>query len=109
MAGEVQTRYEEFRSRALNSAEDLCVSAFQDALRNLWARLERCGILGLFDDDPSGEDWRQLSSQDAKAGLYGLELVAVERRDARERWSKAYEILRLKVESLNGSFSLCER
>lgn len=101
VAGEVQARYEEIRLRALDRSEDLCSSVFKEPLRSFCDRFMRLGILGLFDDDPTGESWRQLSPEDGFKGLRTLELVGVERRDSPERWSRVYEILKLRAELLD--------
>ncbi len=71
----------------------LSASSFEEGVESAWRRFERFGILGLLDDDPTGAGWRRLSPEAAKGGLHALELVAVERRDAREKWSDVYQIL----------------
>ena len=94
------------RSRALKSSEGLWASTLGESLPPAGRRFERFGILGLLDEDPTRANWRHLWTECARGGLRSLELVAVERREARHLWSRAYEVLIQKMETLSTSNSL---
>lgn len=101
--GEPQRRYERLRE----AVEQYSSEESEEEQKCFAQRLERYGLLGLLDADPAGSRWRTLFLQGSARGLWNVEIVASDRRDAAERWFAAYSILWAKAQEELGT--ICRR
>jgi hypothetical protein len=98
--GEPQRRYERLRETVdqYPSEEWPVAERWEEQQKCLAQRVERYGLLGLLDADPAGSRWRTLFLEGSSGGLWNVEVVARDRRDAGERWFAAYTILWAKAQ-----------
>ena len=93
--GEPQRRYERLREAVeqYSSEEWPVAETWEEEQKCFGQRLERYGLLGLLDADPTGSRWRMLFLEGSSRGFWNVEVVAVDRRESEERWFAAYSIL----------------
>lgn len=103
--GEPQRHYERLREAVEQyPSEDWPVAErWEEEQKCLAQRLERYGLLGLLDADPAGSRWRTLFLEGSSRGLWNVEVVPSDRRDAGERWFAAYSILWAKAQEEPGA------